>query len=695
MAWTLNTAAVVGGAKVAPVYNRMRANSARVAIALIGDSTMLFGGHGFDYGDQYALESVFGSSFPCYATGLHGPGEGAGSGSAAGYKCKMFAAGAGVIERDAPVGMYPYLKNQPNDTQTLTIGGTWSGGSFALGFTRSTGNPLAKQTTATMSNTTTRDGLATALRNLAAISDTVDADVVVRGLDGTGTGTTLLTAGAVAIQFRGTFAYGGSGNPTGGRMNLLTVESNTITGGAVVAIAETEYASLGALQPYLRLAGGSALSGGQGLKLNGCEGDPRYGAANLDPAAALTANYWSVRGPSYGSATVSARKNGDANEVAQVTVQYATGGTFTLTHAGNTTTALAWNASAATIDAAIEALPSIGVGNASVFKWSPANTWSVYTITFNGALAGTNVAGTLTADASGLSSRSGFTAGVEIGITQGATGAYTTLSVADQTVGGNNASVEAFRTRLTVNASAGRDFPIGMQTEKSGTSPTANLLELFHQWERADRTTGWSVTTVLARGGCGLRIFAEVLQQSTDAYLTALFAAIRQNFTDVSQSPMILFRIRSGTNDILDSATSKGTALTASNTEAGFLDNLEAIRTRLHALWTTNGWSTSEVYFEVMVSTQKIADDTDLDQFRAAARTFANTYDRCAAIDATMLVEHFAEAQTFFDAGSDTAHHIIEGYERYSTRQLQTMLQATLPQSGGNRLSMGSIAISL
>lgn len=685
MAWTLNTAAVVGASKVAPVYGRMRGGSGRVHIGLIGDSTMEFAGNGFDYGDQYALETVLGSTFPAFGTGLFGPGEGAGAGTASGYFSKGFAAGAGVIHRDAPAGMYPYLQNVPYDTQSITISGTWSGGSFALGFTGSTGVTIAKQTTATLGTTATRNDLALALRNLAAISDTVDADVIVRGLDGTGTGTTLLTAGAVTVQFRGAYAYGVTANPSGGRMNLLTVESNTMTGGAVVAIAEVEYGNLGTLEPYLRLASGAALSGGQGLALIGHGSYETRTAAIFGLSAALQANYWTVRGPSYGSASVSARKNGDANENVRISVQYAIGGTFTLSHGGNTTAALAWNASAATIDAALEGLASIGAGNVTVFKAANPTTWSAYQVVWGGAFAGVD-AGAITANAAGLTSRSGFTAQIQVDTTQGGTGAYTTISVADGTVGGNNASVEVYRTTLTVNAGS-RDYGVGMQTEKSGTTPGANLLELFQQIERPDRTAGWAVTPVVYRGGCGLRVMAEVLQGSTNAYLTALFTAMRQNCVDKSQTPMVLFRIRSGTNDIADTGNSRGAGLTASNTEAGFLDNLTAIRDRINAVWTLNGWSLSEVYFEVMVSTWKIADDTDQDQFRSAARTFANTFDRCAAIDATMLVENFAEAQTFFAAGgTDSSHHIIEGYERYSERYLRTMLQATL-QAGGNRVA--------
>lgn len=69
----------------------------------------------------------------------------------------------------------------------------------------------------------------------------------------------------------------------------------------------------------------------------------------------------------------------------------ATGGTFTITFGGQTTTALAWNASAATVQAALEALSTIGTNNILVTLAS-----LVYTLTFRNALGRTNVAAVTT-----------------------------------------------------------------------------------------------------------------------------------------------------------------------------------------------------------------------------------------------------------------------------------------------------------
>lgn len=88
--------------------------------------------------------------------------------------------------------------------------------------------------------------------------------------------------------------------------------------------------------------------------------------------------------------------DGKSNETQSVTVTGSpTGGTFTLTYAGQTTSGIAYNASAATVRSALEALSTVGYGNVDVTGSGP------YTVTFRGDLAGTNVA-QMTASGSGL-----------------------------------------------------------------------------------------------------------------------------------------------------------------------------------------------------------------------------------------------------------------------------------------------------
>jgi lysophospholipase L1-like esterase len=77
------------------------------------------------------------------------------------------------------------------------------------------------------------------------------------------------------------------------------------------------------------------------------------------------------------------------NEIQTVTITGApTGGTFTLTFSGQTTSALAFNATAATVASALVALSNIGTGNVTV----NGAAGGPYTVMFTGTLATTDVA---------------------------------------------------------------------------------------------------------------------------------------------------------------------------------------------------------------------------------------------------------------------------------------------------------------
>lgn len=81
---------------------------------------------------------------------------------------------------------------------------------------------------------------------------------------------------------------------------------------------------------------------------------------------------------------------GVTNEVQTITITGTpAGGTFTLTYSGQTTTPLNHNSTAATVDAALEALSNIGTNGVTVTGGpGPSTPWIV---TFTGALGGRNV----------------------------------------------------------------------------------------------------------------------------------------------------------------------------------------------------------------------------------------------------------------------------------------------------------------
>lgn len=77
------------------------------------------------------------------------------------------------------------------------------------------------------------------------------------------------------------------------------------------------------------------------------------------------------------------------SEVQTVTITGSpTGGTFTLTYSGQTTSSIAYNAAASAVQSALTALSNIGSGNVAV----TGSAGGPYTVTFQGSLAHTNVA---------------------------------------------------------------------------------------------------------------------------------------------------------------------------------------------------------------------------------------------------------------------------------------------------------------
>jgi hypothetical protein len=75
------------------------------------------------------------------------------------------------------------------------------------------------------------------------------------------------------------------------------------------------------------------------------------------------------------------------NEIQKITIN-ATGGTFTLTYSGQTTSAIAFDASSSDVQSALEALSNLEVGDIAV----TGNNGGPWTVTFTGTLAKTNVA---------------------------------------------------------------------------------------------------------------------------------------------------------------------------------------------------------------------------------------------------------------------------------------------------------------
>ncbi len=157
-----------------------------------------------------------------------------------------------------------------------------------------------------------------------------------------------------------------------------------------------------------------------------------------DPVQALQATYMAFHGMTLGvqrdeisldanailrAPTTGATIPTGTNEVQTVTITGSpTGGTFTLTFGGQTTGPIAYNATAAAVATALQALSSIGAGNVTTGGGPLPGT--AVTVTFQNDLGGTNVA-MMTASGAGLTGGTSpavtvaeTTAGVASGVTE-------------------------------------------------------------------------------------------------------------------------------------------------------------------------------------------------------------------------------------------------------------------------------------
>lgn len=149
------------------------------------------------------------------------------------------------------------------------------------------------------------------------------------------------------------------------------------------------------------------------------------GTSLLDGPITLT-----FQGDLAGTDVPLASGEGGTSEVQNVAIDETTmGGTFTLTFGGQTTIAIAFNASAADVQSALEALSTIGADNVEVTGGpGPGSSWSV---TFRGELAALPMS-LLTGDGSSLTGG----ATTDVTVTETTAGEVKTITVVETQAGG-------------------------------------------------------------------------------------------------------------------------------------------------------------------------------------------------------------------------------------------------------------------
>ncbi|KAF0187721.1 MAG: RHS repeat-associated core domain-containing protein, partial [Gammaproteobacteria bacterium] len=137
----------------------------------------------------------------------------------------------------------------------------------------------------------------------------------------------------------------------------------------------------------------------------------------------LTSEQWRSNSDPVPALSIATTAQGGAvNEVQRVgvTSTFLTGGTFTLNYNGQTTTAIAYNATAAQVQSALEALNNVAPGDVVVTKLQDSTSGQEWKLSFQGALGGANLAQT-TIDSTNVWAMGGKTK-IEATDTQGSSG---------------------------------------------------------------------------------------------------------------------------------------------------------------------------------------------------------------------------------------------------------------------------------
>jgi hypothetical protein len=166
-----------------------------------------------------------------------------------------------------------------------------------------------------------------------------------------------------------------------------------------------------------------------------------------------------------------------------------TGGHWHITFSGQTTAELAWNATAATVQAALEALSNVGEGNIAV-TGGPLNV-GPFTLTFVVSLGGTNVDEvTLTSSLTGTLPT--ITASTDnAGVTGTYRGAPHNMELADTTGGIFYVNSGTASTPVWVVQTVPPAFPTNVLTD----SPDTAYADVTHMPEGANSYTFGPVTT--------------------------------------------------------------------------------------------------------------------------------------------------------------------------------------------------------
>jgi MYXO-CTERM domain-containing protein len=161
----------------------------------------------------------------------------------------------------------------------------------------------------------------------------------------------------------------------------------------------------------------------------------------------------------------------------------------------------------------------------------------------------------------------------------------------------NTGQVGLRQLELHVGSNQYKNLPSELRFSISQYGEPSIQGPFFGLWQRVegDKRTGVSYSTMLWQGGRGLFHAATALQaQSNEALATYLRNVVQTQHGE----PIAMVQVEHGGNDGAFADPSVGPNPTASNTAAGFADNMHAVVLRLREVWAGMGFKAENLVFQ-------------------------------------------------------------------------------------------------
>lgn len=236
------------------------------------------------------------------------------------------------------------------------------------------------------------------------------------------------------------------------------------------------------------------------------------------------------------------------------------------------------------------------------------------------------------------------------------------------------------RRDFAISASGSRDSGIRLRWGNSLSGPWCSM---FVATSISGTTNGFSTSTIMDLDKRSARAQLVALRNQSSQYLGSVFQALAEHagYTSPAQAPLLI-RVVGGAFDVADTAGSTGPSggLT-SNTRDGLRDNWQGIVNRVHDVYSSNGWTASNLYWLFVSSQPTVANDSNLNFARLAAVDMSTNNARAAAVNLFTINGGITNDITALSSISlaqqpDASYSTYTGYRTYSQVEWSSIQQA-------------------